>query len=445
LKRKLEPLPFTSFKNGLAAMNNIHKIDICLNAAKKLIDPAFVSETALNRANAFLQNKAVPWDPTTLGYGYPALIVLFSELNDLFPQNNWKKAQSQYTELLINSLRKQKMVQPSLFSGLTGICFTLHIASKSAPELREFHASFHKLLLKSLQVSDTPRLGLIDGVSGSLIYLLNYREHNETRETIHKIIHFILQNQNWVLPANYLINEKRLDQYQERKIEEYLQTYPHGCLDTGMAHGIAGWLAALSKAAICQVEVDGLTAMIRKMADWLKTVQQDVGEIKNVWPKRFAFIPEGQTNLETRANDYFDGWSYGAPGILNSLLLAATALRDTDLYHYALEQLTITANRLHSLTCPGFQYGLAGTLTILHQAAIATQLPSLKQASNKISELIIDQYNETHPFGFRCTPPGDENLLIDNPGLLTGSTGVILSLLFSSTNTHRPWIQLFGI
>ncbi|MFI5343262.1 MAG: lanthionine synthetase LanC family protein [Chlamydiales bacterium] len=104
--------------------------------------------------------------------------------------------------------------------------------------------------------------------------------------------------------------------------------------------------------------------------------------------------------------------------------------------------------RSRNLECVSFCHGLAGLLTMSHSFYLETHLNLFSETAQQIVQLILNQYQPDIPFGFKCyasIPNSHEDLLIDNAGLLDGIAGTLLSLLFSTSNQSRKWIELFLI
>lgn len=401
--------------------------------------------------------------------------MLFSEINIFFPDPKWEKSYKNYIDLLCKELKLKGFLDPSLFAGLAGICFAVQLAAKQSPEYVKLHASFHSLLLHQIQkyylipiesAEKEDKLplpiqyGIISGLNGVLAYLLNYSTHKACKIIINKILRHIVrltgpirigsdETFGWYANANYLLLKDGAQMYPEGVIEKHLDTYSEGCFDTGMVHGISGCLAVLAKALLHGIQVPDHIKSMYVIISWLKNTKQDVGQIKQVWPKRFAFNPKKKNHVEIRSDVYFDGWSYGAPGILNAMILAASSLKDANLHNYCIDNFISTSIRLQAskgIGCSSFFYGKAGNLTIMHQMHLATGLDIFSKNAQQLAELLVEQYSDQFPFGFKCIPPTDhleDTFSIDNFGLMTGVSGIILSLLFLTSENHRPWTQVF--
>lgn len=446
-------------------------IETCIKTAKKLINPKFVKDVSTAKENVFFNNRFLPWEPTTLAYGYPAIIVLLQEIDHFSPDVLWKDALQKYINLLIDEIKKNGVLNSSLFAGLSGVCFAIHLAKNNFPEYLELHRSLHNLLLGRLEEQymkpidaaskrgeylQPLQYGIISGLNGVLSYLLLYRFDSKTRDLTVRMLKYIEQLTQpillgkheipgWYTSADYLVLKDGVLMYPKGSLENHLSTYSNGCFDTGNIHGISGCLSILAKAILSGFTVD--KDSLHRIIQWLRETQQDIGSVKRVWPKRFAFNPEKINKVELRSGEYIDSWSYGAPGILNSILLASIALNDDNLYSYSVSELIEASKRLsREPSCTSFFYGQSGNLTIMHQLYLATGIDAFSQKACEITKMILDQYDDEIPFGFKCSPPTDnlrDSYTINNCGLMTGVTGIALSLLFSTSKSHRPWTQIF--
>jgi hypothetical protein len=224
---------------------------------------------------------------------------------------------------------------------------------------------------------------------------------------------------------------------------------PHlGLLDTGLAHGITGVLTVLSKASLKNIQIPGLEKAIRTIVDWLQNTRRTIKTFEQVWPSRIG-LERGQDGfIEHSEYSYRDGWCYGAPGISLALFIAAHAIKDPSLYDYALnatKDLCVRLENQPTLKCPTLCHGLAGALATVHQISLATQDPFYLKSVEQLTRKILAQYDSAAPFGFKSLSPQPDGTekTSDSPSLIGGSTGVILSLLFSLSTEPRPWLQIF--
>lgn len=415
--------------------------------------------TAQKMGNLDQLERSSGWVSTSLSHGYPGLISLFTEMDHYFPRDEWREIRHGCIQHLIAEVKKGGMNQASSFSGTGGICYALDFASQENPYYIPLLEKFHTQLLKEIRISylqtfqkikieqcgyPSQLYDLISGLSGLLPYLLRQSKLEGTHPIILETLSALVDLTKpipfegnllpgWVIPAKY----KHLG-----------EPFAHGCLDTGLAHGISGVLIALAKASLQNITVKGQEEAMKTIVTWLQSLQMDLGPLKSIWPSRFGVeqLDQGFEKFGSRA--YRDGWCYGAPGIAMALFIASHALRDAQLYEYAIKSMENVSQRILSedvLKCLSFCHGYAGVLTIIHQMYLATHNPLFLKTSKHITSLIQKRYNEHLPFGFKSFIPvnaaTEEEL--DSASFIGGSTGILHALLFSKSKTSRPWLQLF--
>lgn len=442
----------------------IHQI--CTKIAQKLTDPDYVVRISEDPLNTFLNHSLHPWKASCLDYGYPALIILFSELDRMQPSKIWKKARHDYISLLIREIQTHGFQDPSLFFGLTGICSSLWVASQSDPSYLKLHLNLHCVLLKRIEDYYLARLkqlelnnqtpfyqeyDLVSGISGVIAYLLHFHKNEECRVLIGELLRTVVRI-SYFSPGEqppWYISPDSILQYS--KESNLLELYPNGFFDTGLSHGISGCLAIMAKATIAGFHLEHQQDAMKCVIQWLQMSRQNIGSIPNVWPKRFGYSSQSADDLEIGSDFYFDGWSYGAPGILNAMLLAAQSLNDQNLFNYAVQHWIASVPRLqtfNTLSGLSFCYGYSGILAIARHFARQTRYCQLDEMIDVLMSNILSRYDERLSFGFQCSSPSNslqDMHLIDNVGLITGSIGVILTLLSCTVEEPPLWTPLFII
>lgn len=428
---------------------------ICLEIAKKLQNHEQLIQVSRKKENYIPYIQAFPWDPKSLSHGYPALVIFFSEMDHCFPGEQWDLEAHRNISALIQTIEKEGINNGSLFAGLTGVCFAVQAASKNGSRYSQLLSKLHRLLLDRIQndfiqplktiikESNLPLSSFaydtIAGASGIIPYLLQH-QNDEMIVSAKALLELIIMTTDdievegkkvpgWFTPQQYLFRE-----YHKQK-------YPNGYLDLGLAHGAAGCLIALSIAAQKGVIINRQVDAIEKIARWLKSSRQQVGSVLDVWPSRIGF--SGQIDPF-----YRDGWCYGAPGIAYALFRASVALNDSFLREYAIDAFKEVCDRFSqrpNLDCPSFCHGLSGLLTILYEMYLNTGIELFLQTSKDLLGQITEKYDVSLPFGFKCyaSTTNQDDFLINNFGLLDGSIGIALSLLFQRSQQHRYWTQLF--
>lgn len=445
---------------------------ICFQVAEKLKNTDSIAHIAAREENAFMNGILSPWDPVSLDYGYPALIVFFSEMDTQFPGQGWDEKYKNGIDQLLDVLKEREVNDFSLFSGFAGVCFAIQLVAQKDRAYANVEDTFCFTLMHHIEQSYLEPLergekfgklplpseyDAINGLPCFVFYLLAYRSKSDVRTVIERILRQLVRV-TWDIPLDgyqvpgWYVNVQDVNIQQaapQFANAHLLKTYPNGYFETGLAHGIAGCLAALAKAFSCHMEVTGQRAAIDKIIYWLRHSQKEINTVGYVWPRRMGLNFHARGFLEVRADEYyFDGWAHGAPGILNTLLLAADALNDEELRSYCVKEFHKMIERVqHHKTSRGLPlcYGLAGVMTILYNAEFLTKENAFAETIREIATTIISQYQQEAPFGFKCLAPTnqiDENLLINNPGLLTGSIGVVLSLLLTISKPHPDWLSI---
>ena len=440
--------------------------DICIKISSILTDHSSVESIALQKENFIPYIKAHPWDTTSLSHGLPGLICLFSAMEEHFQNPKWAEISHQAIEKLIFNIQKNGISNSSLFAGLSGICYSILIASKDGTRYSTLLKGLNSLLVKKIeeeylqnfeeQSNQLPfpcppiYYDYIAGLSGILSYLLCYAEQQtEIRPLIERCLRVLIhisqdkafEGENipgWYIAPKHMIHE------------EQQSLFPSGIFDTGLAHGAAGCLALLSKAYLKGFIIDGQKEAIEHIVYWIKSVRQDVGPIEKVWPGKILYVKDRADYSIVRSHFYRDGWCYGAPGIASALLTASKALQDEELYKYAVESMSEACARDEfdpNLECVSFCHGWASLLSATQLFYLETEDLFFLNSASRIAERIMMAYKSELPFGFKCyaSAPYQAPILIDNPGLLDGVTGTLLSLLFHISEKKRapPFLSIF--
>jgi hypothetical protein len=226
--------------------------------------------------------------------------------------------------------------------------------------------------------------------------------------------------------------------------EETAAMYPHGNLNCGLAHGIPGPLALLALALSRGIAVPGVEETVDRCVEWLIAHRADDQWGVN-WPYAVALTPEG---LPARGAPS-DGpsraaWCYGAPGVARALWLAGVARDQSDWRNLAIEAMKSVYRRpaaARFIDSPTFCHGVAGLLQVTLRFANDTGLPVFTEAAADLTETILAAHEPGSLLGYRNWEPGGTR--VDQPGLLDGAPGVLLTLLAASTEVEPSWDRAF--
>lgn len=436
----------------ITSQNTLH---IVKNVAHRMRDPLKVKSIVLdvNNVNPHPVFAHSYWHDLSLE-GYPGVLLLLAQLDKMYPDEKWDESAHQYVLEIKKSIEENSIFSLSMFSGLAGVCFSINEVSRNGTRYVKLLNSLHSLLIKFMENSyfSTLRLHLKNQVSHSaLLYDViagiggvgNYILSNPQElllPTLNEILSMLVSLtynitvEGKEVPGWYVASELQLN-------ENDSKSYPKGNFNLGLAHGIPGVLAILSKALHQGIIVRGQREAILKIVTWIKRWRQEGNGIY-FWNTMISFEEEIEEKKLTPTPYSRQAWCYGSPGITRSLYLAGEALKDTELKQFAFESFksVFSMSREHwRLPGPTMCHGIAGLLMITHVMAADTQSQFLMDKTKKLEKMLFEFYQEEAPFGFRDKDPimDGEYADIDQAGLLEGASGVLLALL----SLHSPKLQ----
>lgn len=211
------------------------------------------------------------------------------------------------------------------------------------------------------------------------------------------------------------------------------EEFPHGAINTGVAHGVAGVMAVIAIATIEGIQVKDSGLAIDAIAEWLSSNRSD-----DEWGPNWTF-QIGSDGPPTNAARSQSGWCYGPAGIGRALDLASEAADQSWMASLADDTLLGIARRpteARILPGPGLCHGRAGLLAILLSTRSALEADPVRTLAGELAAGLVDEFSEAAPVGFKDV---HRMGLVDDPGFLSGATGVALSLLFSCSKTKGDW------
>ena len=143
----------------------------------------------------------------------------------------------------------------------------------------------------------------------------------------------------------------------------------------------------------------------------------------------------GQIRVPTRT-----AWCYGAPGIACALLVAAETLGDDGLRAVAIDAFDGVLRRVAAhggFPSATLCHGTAGVLAMCVRFARDTGSALARRELPVLTEQLLAHCHPDLLLGVQdLEQPG---ILLDSPGLLTGSAGVALALWSASTPVPARW------
>ncbi|MGN8646720.1 lanthionine synthetase C family protein [Gracilibacillus sp. HCP3S3_G5_1] len=415
-------------------------IEMCLEKVKKFKDPDRIKS---DNIIGDLEEK----DLLSIAYGYPGIIVMFAELDAFFPNEGWDKVTHEYMKNLKKLLEQNSISDISLFHGLAGINYSVQLASKKGTRYQKIIKELDTLLINKAsfflmnvkKINSNLELGtsefgydLITGITGIGTYILKFKKQN-LYPLLKDILTFLIE-----LSTNIKTTKGQVPAFitspKAMIVESDRVKYPNGYLNLGIAHGISGPLALLSRAYL-----EGIT---------VKEHLSSIIYISNLLSDHFNFDKNGlyiqrivtleqmlEEQRDKEKETRFDAWCYGGFGVSYSLLLAYQATYNTKIKYNLIELLKgILSCSIEewSIKTPILCHGYAGNMQIINRLLSAEEISQeknvVKELINKRSELYnrINEYYESNP----------EKV---NISLLEGDIGVILVLLSISRLEYVHW------
>lgn len=390
----------------------------------------------------------------SLARGYVGFTLACTQFEFCFPSEEWDKVAHDYLKASVDSAERITEYPLGLFSGWAGIGFAASLASRGNSRYRNLLSSIDSLLkprtlslIQNLQARNTgcrvADFDLISGLTGIGLYCLTRSRATDVSDLLQALVRSLVRLSlteeglpQWHTPPDYLFPSFR-------------DSYPHGNLNCGLAHGIPGVLAFLALAKSAEVECEKLDDALRYLAKWIS--EQQMSDLWGVnWP---GVIPVGRCNQPAgdatgRSTHKVDpcrsAWCYGSPGIASALWLAGEALNCEQFRDAAITAMKAVYRRpvsVRGIPSPGFCHGIAGLLQITLRFANATRLAVFTEAAELLADQLIALYNPDHLLGYRVPDPSSKPC--DMPGLLEGMTSIPLVLLAASTEIEPIWDRCF--
>jgi hypothetical protein len=423
--------------------------------AGHLRDHHLVHQAAALASTQTAYPRAVRWQPISLAQGNAGIAMVCGYLDACFADQGWDRVGHDYLSMAAEGVAQAAFLSSGLSSGLAGVAFAGWSLSRGASRYRRLISTLNDTLLPRIaaqasdlivQAADGRSFGefdVISGLAGAGAYLLAYLPHRPEDTAAGATFEAVLRalvalagdtggRPRWWTPS-HLVGD-----------EEAVALYPHGNLNCGLAHGIPGPLALMALALSSGITVPGLEEAIDWLADWLVGHRADDAWGVN-WPYSVPLTPEGAPDRAAAAwAPSRAAWCYGAPGVARALWLAGAARpqpRWCDLAVEAMEAVYRRPFAERHIDSPTFCHGVAGLLQITLRFANDTGLRVFARAAVDLFEWLESAYEPDSLLGYRNWEPGGTK--VDQPGLLDGAPGVLLTLLASCTDAVPSWDRAF--
>lgn len=417
--------------------------------AERLRDHDRVGAAVIAAPTQTAYPRTVQWQPSALAQGDAGLALTCAYLDTCFPDEGWDRVAHRYLAAAAEGAELSPRLPPGMFGGLAGLAFTGWSLSREATRYGRLLTTLDRALIPQViaqadMLSGHAGEGLsfgefdvISGVAGIGAYLLCRCATGEAKAALDIALRSLVilasdfgGRPRWWTPAHLLGDE------------EMAARHPHGNLNCGLAHGIPGPLGLAALALAHGISVPGLEDTIDRVAAWL--IDQRVDDAWGVnWPYAVSLTPYGLPDPTSRTSSRA-AWCYGAPGVARALWLAGTARGRPEWRDLAVEAMKAIYRRPFAerhIDSPTFCHGVAGLLQITLRFANDTSLSVFSEAAAELTEWLLSAFEPDSLLGYRNWEPGGTR--VDQPGLLEGAPGVLLTLLAAAGEVEPSWDRAF--
>ncbi|HHV8921615.1 TPA: lanthionine synthetase C family protein [Staphylococcus aureus] len=382
------------------------------------------------------------FEPVTLSHGIPGLILFLDAYQKAY-NTNTEQIVHKYIMKLAPYLQKHQY-NHSLFGGLSGIAFSMDIASQNGRNYQNILNNIDDVIVneienKMAQILQEPLNPLnydtISGLAGIGRYLLNRVDANDTNvKALKRILTYfkdIQYSQNsWVVPQ------------ESQFLESDKNYFTEGNINLGLAHGVLG---PMSLFALCVIKGITIENHQRILKDMYKFIMDEKFYSNDRWLQRYDLISE-----RNHFNYIRNGWCYGNTGVMTTLFLIGQALQDDKIIQTSKKvMLQLVNDKDENLISPTICHGLSSQILMLTTMNLHFELNEVSNYINELINKLITHYKEDHLVNFIDINENNQGVFKNKKiGLLEGELGVYLTLItLQNTNilNEKNWTNAFLI
>lgn len=332
---------------------------------------------------------------------------------------------------------------PGLYGGWTGVGFAIeHLSQMYEGEGDDGDDPLDELDDRLLTVLRRPdglpdEYDLIGGYAGLGVYALERLPRTKAREALSLIVEHLArlsQSSDQGLAWHHSID----------LLPQWVRpSYPTGWFNLGLAHGMPGIAGLLCELIAADIEAKRSQQMLCELLQWI-LAQRLPAQTNHYFPTIIGERGAADSNRSA--------WCYGDPGVAVTLLAAGRVLKQQSYQDLAIEIMRHVGSRPKSahrvrdaMLCHG-AIGLAHLFNRFYQATGVEDFAD--QARHWVDETMA--YRTSDGFGgFRSHVPGtnggdqaNDSPWRDDPGFLTGSSGLALALLATCTDCEPRWDRI---
>lgn len=384
---------------------------------------------------------------TSLDYGLAPLCMLFSELNKIFPNKDYDKIAHRYLTLITKTLNESNYVNLSLWGGICGTALSAVCMSDGFSRYRNFLNSINKSIidllneklkfLKNVSTLKENYYDVIYGLAGIANYQMIFLNSKEMIGSFKLVVEYFISLCkdsfiDGIYYPGFVVNASDSPFIQNKKIKYYV--------NLGLSHGIPGVLLILVKSYMKGIRLNGHLRAIQ----YLKDILFNSYIVKQkCWPDSIMFCKD--SNKVMIEKWYMrDAWCYGTPGVAYVMLKTAEALNDDHLKTISVDAMLNSLKHQSGDIPPTFCHGYAGLLYLSNRFYKDTKIESFRDYQKSFIRKILSSYDQRHAFGFKNIDiVNGKKCQTDDFGLLSGTIGIMLSLLAVYYGRKTPWDVAF--
>lgn len=341
----------------------------------------------------------------TLSTGLPGIILMLAELKNKDNSKIYQKKIDNYIEYIVSKLSTYGLLTGSLYSGAAGIALSILHLREDDEKYKNLLDSLNRYIEYfviekiegfNLENITPPDYDVIEGLSGILSYLLliNDEQYDDLKILI---INFLsnLTKENKGLISLYIKSENQMSQSES-------EMYPLGCLNMGLAHGLAGAGCILAYAHIKGYSNEASLSALQKIIFIYEKFELERKK-QFLWKDGLVADELKKKKVIREASFIRDAWCYGGPGISLLYLYGGLAL-DNDYFVDKAEKILESAMQRKLgidsyMICHGYS-GLIEICSLFKRLLNTKKFDSYMEEFNVNSEQILEEYGDESGTGF---------------------------------------------
>ena len=382
--------------------------------------------------------------------GLASLCIFFAELNKIYPNMGYDEVAHKYLSLIVKFLNKGNNVNLSLWGGLCGIGLAAVCMSDNFLRYNSFLKGVNDVIVKFVDerlefLKTVPELkeeyyDVMYGLSGVANYHMLFLNSQEMVIRLKLIIEYFISLCKDKLIGNRYYPGFTLDTMSSIFIQNKESKY---YLNLGLSHGITGILLVLVKSYMKGICLNGHVQAIKYLKDIILNSYVVDAKNRKYWPASVRFYNDSNRMILEEGYTR-DAWCYGTPGVAYVMLKTSEILDDKHLKTIAINSMIDSLKYQNGAISPTFCHGYSGLLYLADKFYMSTKFAKFKVCQEKLVHKILTFYDHKNIFCFKdIEVVNSEKYYIDNFGLLSGSIGIILSLMAIYYKRRTPWDVAF--